>query len=175
MNKQRVRRLAFLITTLVAHTGQAAYAQQSADLVEVEPYLLAPTVVTAELASPLDTVIKVTFPAEVRTVGQAIKYVLAGSGWRLANGSSTDPAQATLLALPLPEVQRQLPACALWHALTVLADPKAYMLERDYPNRLISFTLREKYQSWRTGTRSVPISAPRRSLPVVRASWWSGR
>lgn len=128
------------------------------------PYLEFSPVIGEGQANPLKTVIRVTFPEEVRTVGQAMVFLLKPSGWRLATGPGVDPAMATLLNQPLPAVQRTLENCPLWHALTVLAGPETFLMEKDPPNRTIAFTLAPKYRNWH---RPMPAPLPAAIKPVV--------
>jgi hypothetical protein len=56
-----------------------------------------------------------------RSVGDAVRLVLAGTGYRLALGRFTHPMQAELLAMPLPALHRDLSAMTALSALVVLA------------------------------------------------------
>ena len=95
-------------------------------------------------ANPLQTVIAVTFPRDITTVGAALRHVLVRSGWRVAAHEAGDPAFTRLTTLPLPESQRTLGPIALIDTLAVLCG-EAYTVVVDPVHRLISCELREPY------------------------------
>ena len=164
-----------VFAVFIVYAVHRANAQELAP-VEVEPYIQQPTQVPINRAKPLQNHINVVFPTQIKTIGQAMQYLLAGSGWSLATGQSVDPMQATLLAQPLPEVQRELSNCPLWHAMSVLADQDVYQMELDRPNRLIAFVLKERYRSWRGATIITQKVAKQKQAPQPRSfPGWSDR
>ena len=90
---------------------------------------------TPEQVTPLATVVTVTFPAHVRTVGEAVIHLLQRSGYRYAPGP--DEA-APLRALPLPAVHRRLGPLPLATALATLGG-ESYQLLYDSPRRLVAY------------------------------------
>lgn len=90
---------------------------------------------------------------DVRTVGEAIQRVLAGSGYSLARGVVTDPEQPKLLSLALPQAHRRFGPIAIRHALTTLAGP-GWQLVVDPVHRQVAyevsatFRLQETAASW---------------------------
>ena len=94
-----------------------------------------PTQAQAEL---LATTMTVRFPERIQTVGEAVRYLLQRSGYRLATAESIGPDTAALFALPLPAVHRSLGPMTLRDALETLAGP-VFHLVQDPVHRLISF------------------------------------
>lgn len=109
-------------------------------------YALVNPVSTAEQNDILAVVVSLKFPSHVATVGDAITRLLERSGYRLAFGGNADPELPTLLALPLPQVHRNLSQIRLREALQALAG-SAWVLVEDPVNRLVSFDLDERYRN----------------------------
>jgi len=95
----------------------------------------APTKAQAKL---LETTVTVQLPARIQTIGEAVRYLLQRSGYRLATIESTEPDTLALFALPLPAVHRHLGPMTLHTALETLAGP-AFHLVQDPVYRLITF------------------------------------
>jgi type IV pili sensor histidine kinase/response regulator len=96
----------------------------------------APTQAQAEL---LEATVTVQLPARIQAIGEAVRYLLQRSGYRLAAAESTEPHTLALFALTLPAVHRQLGPMTLREALETLAGP-AFHLVQDPVHRLITFT-----------------------------------
>ena len=110
------------------------------DHVRLARYTVAEPAPAAAVVDPLAVVATVHFPREgVRTVGDAVGYLLLRTGYRLA---SADPAATALLALPLPESHRVLgpyPARAILQVL--LGDP--YDVKASPVDRTLAIALRD--------------------------------
>jgi conjugative transfer region protein (TIGR03748 family) len=79
------------------------------------------------------------------TIGRAMKDVLAGTGYLLAQPFSSDPHVTALLGARLPITQRNLRQLTVMEALQILAgDP--WQLTLDPVHRLVSFELPAGYQ-----------------------------
>ena len=63
----------------------------------------APTKAQVEL---LATTVAVPLPGRIQTVGEAVRYLLQRSGYRLAAPESIGPDTLALISLPLPAVHR---------------------------------------------------------------------
>lgn len=98
-------------------------------------YSAAPTQAQAEL---LEATVTVQLPARIQTIGEAVRYLLQRSGYRLAATESTAPETLALFALPLPAVHRHLGPMTLREALETLAG-LAFHLIQDPVHRLITF------------------------------------
>ena len=94
-----------------------------------------PTQAQAEL---LATTMTVRFPNRIQGVGEAVRYLLQRSGYRLANIEAIGPDTVALFALPLPAVHRSLGPMMLRDALETLAGP-AFHLVQDPVHRLVTF------------------------------------
>jgi len=95
----------------------------------------APTESQTEL---LATTVAVRLPGRIQTVGEAVRYLLQRSGYRLAAPESIGPDTVALFALPLPAVHRSLGPMTLRDALKTLAGP-VFQLIQDPVHRLITF------------------------------------
>jgi len=94
-----------------------------------------------ELAEPLEIVATVTFPrATVRTVGEAVRHMLARTGYRLhGNAMTTPPGVNEFLDLPLPESQRQIGPYRVRSILDVLLG-SAWQWHSDPLKRVVWFS-----------------------------------
>lgn len=108
-------------------------------------------------ANPLQTIVSLIFPSQIRTVGAALNHVLARSGWALAPTQASDPTIPYLMGLPLPESQRALGPIALFDALAVLCGG-AYVIVVDPVSRLVSCELRAPYSSLARVEEDIPAS-----------------
>ena len=98
-------------------------------------YSAAPTQAQVNL---LEAIVAVQLPARIQTIGEAVRYLLQRSGYRLAATESTAPETLALFALTLPAVHRHLGPMTLRDALETLAGP-AFHLVQDPVHRLITF------------------------------------
>ena len=96
-----------------------------------------PTVAQVDL---LSATITARFPERIQTVGEAVRYLLQRSGYRLADYPVANSVTADLLELPLPAVHRNLGPITLQQALETLIGP-VYRLVQDPVHRLIAFEL----------------------------------
>ncbi len=84
----------------------------------------------------LSVVVQVTFPPQVITVGEAVRWLLLRSGYRL----QVSREESGLLELPLPEVHRRLGPVPLRAGLQLLAGP-GYRLCEDPVRRTVWYEL----------------------------------
>jgi type IV pili sensor histidine kinase/response regulator len=106
--------------------------------VQVGRYSMIAATPTEAQADLLATTMTAHFPERIQTLGEAIRYLLQRSGYRLASVESIGPETAALFALPLPAVHRGLGPMTLKDALETLAGP-AFQLIQDPVHRLITF------------------------------------
>ncbi len=114
--------------------------QLHASEVQVGRYSALRAMPTAAQADLMSTTVTVRFPGRIQTVGEAVRYLLQRSGYRLADHHTTNSATADLLGLPLPAVHRNLGPIMLKQALETLVGP-VFRLVQDPVHRLISFEL----------------------------------
>ncbi len=110
---------------------------QAKDL-QVGRYSLLAATPTRAQTELLATIMTVRFPNRIQVVGEAVRYLLQRSGYRLANIEAIGPDTAALLALPLPVVHRSLGPMMLRDALKTLVGP-AFHLVQDPVHRLVAF------------------------------------
>ena len=106
--------------------------------VTVARYSTVKSVPTDVQQDPLAAPVTMALPMEVTHIGDAVDALLAPSGYRLAPANTASPDRATLLALPLPEVHRDLGGLSLRSALQTLVGP-AFIVVEDPVHRLVSF------------------------------------
>ncbi|MCK0513215.1 hypothetical protein [Aromatoleum buckelii] len=127
------------LALLLVVTGASA-TPPPPDHVRLARYTDAEPVPAAAVVDPLTVVATVHFPREqVRTVGDAVDYLLLRTGYRVA---SADPAATTLLALPLPESHRVLGPYPARAILQVLLG-NAYDVKASPVDRTLAIALRD--------------------------------
>ena len=93
--------------------------------------------------NPLKVVIKTKIPQSVDTVGETVKFLLARSGYVLADESIMSAEAKSLLSLPLPQVHRKIGPMTLDRALHTLSG-SAFELIVDPVHRKITYELSTK-------------------------------
>jgi conjugative transfer region protein (TIGR03748 family) len=107
--------------------------------------------------NPLASTISIHLPREsVRTVGDAVRYLLVRTGYRLADGLSAEVAD--VLALTLPDVHRQLGPYTVTEALNVLLGA-SYTLDVDASRRVVAYRAAGSSATGIAGT-ATPSSTP---------------
>ncbi|MCP3869205.1 MAG: pili assembly chaperone [Gammaproteobacteria bacterium] len=89
-------------------------------------------------ADLLATTLTIRFPKRIQILGEAVRYLLQRSGYRLAKVESIGPDEVNLFALPLPAVHRSLGPMTLRDALRTLVGPTFHLVQ-DPVHRLITF------------------------------------
>ncbi|MCU7943539.1 MAG: hypothetical protein KZQ87_12755 [Candidatus Thiodiazotropha sp. (ex Cardiolucina cf. quadrata)] len=120
-----------LICTLVC-------ANLAAEEIQVGRYSLLVATPTQAQAELLATTVIIQYPARIQTVGEAVRYLLQRSGYRMVSTELIGADAQVLFALPLPVVHRSLGPMTLRAALETLAGP-LFQLVQDPFHRLISF------------------------------------
>lgn len=88
---------------------------------------------------PMRIVAQVNFPRmNIKTVGEAIRYLLVRTGYDLVEESQLDPLVVALFAKRLPDSQRTLGPYHVDTMLKILIGP-AFRLSTDHGSRRISF------------------------------------
>jgi type IV pili sensor histidine kinase/response regulator len=128
---------AALVTYVAGLCAMASMSLQASDI-QVGRYSLLAATPTEAQAELLATTMTVQFPERIQTVGEAVRYLLQRSGYRLAATESIGPDTAALFALPLPAVHRSLGPITLKDALETLSG-SAFRLVQDPVHRLITF------------------------------------
>jgi len=110
----------------------------------IERYLVVSNQASPSQADPLAQIIQVKFPLSVKTLGDAMNYLLRFSGYKLVDESSLKSNIRDFLKLPLPETTRNIGPIKLEDALLTLSGDSIGMLI-DPVHRLISFRLMPDY------------------------------
>ena len=126
------------IAVCIAGLCTLASVNLKADDAQVGRYSVIAAVPTKAQADLLATTLTIRFPEGIQTLGEAVRYLLQRSGYRLAKIESTGPDTVTLFALPLPVVHRSLGPMTLRDALKTLAGP-TFNLVQDPVHRLVTF------------------------------------
>lgn len=111
--------------------------------IHTDRYTLHSTSPRADQAAPLNAIINMSMGKHIITVGDAVREVLKGSGYRWHNQTDGDKL---LNALPLPSVLRELGPLSLSDALSTIAG-EAWQLQTDHLNRVVWFTINPKHNS----------------------------
>lgn len=150
---------------LMLAVGQAHAA--SGD-VPVGRYSVVAPVPRTDQSDPLETIVRLTFPPYVKDVGAAVDYLLARSGYRLADAMAAGEAQLILLRRPLPESQRTLGPMPLRRALETLGG-EAFWLVEDPVHRLVAFDVADDYRPLLQGAPVAihQTAAPAAGEPIV--------
>lgn len=70
---------------------------------------------------PLQTVVNISVPHKIKTIGQGINYILQDSGYSLCDPLELTDEARTLINLPLPNIHRKFEYQTLNHVLKTLA------------------------------------------------------
>ncbi|HDS1208470.1 TPA: hypothetical protein QDZ84_003509 [Shewanella algae] len=122
--------MSFSTEAAYVKTDRYTYIKPGADSVELDP---------------LSVNVQITFPPNVKTVGDAVRFVLLNSGWVLALDESTDSALQLTMGRPLPQVHRKLSLMPLRTALQVLVG-NYYSPVEDPIRRIYSFDIKEEFK-----------------------------
>ena len=126
------------LTICVAGICSLTSVDLQANDVQVGRYSVLTAVPTEAQRELLATTVVVRLPERIQTVGEAVRYLLHRSGYRLAAPESIGPDTLVLYSLPLPAVHRTLGPMTLEDALETLAGP-VFNLVEDPVHRLITF------------------------------------
>jgi len=85
--------------------------------------------------------VQVHFPSDIKTIGQAIEYLLKPSGYTLVPMDKASPEVKKMFTFSLPIVDRNFGPMTLQDALKTLVGD-SFIVKTDRLNRQISFHLR---------------------------------
>lgn len=124
-----------MIALLAATASQSLIAE---DRHTISRYTSISTKASEGQANPLATVVSFSFPPTVKTVGQAINYTLAQTGYHLANPGALPEQTKYMLTLPLPSIQRNFSYVSVRSVLQTLSGD-AFLLLVDPLRRVVSY------------------------------------
>lgn len=122
-----------------ADTGEA----NRIELMQTGRYTYVKNIPPVDQLNPLKVVIKTRIPQSVETVGQTVEFLLARSGYVLAEETVLSEEAKTLLSLPLPQVHRSIGPMTLDKALHTLSG-EAFELVVDPVHRKVAYELSTK-------------------------------
>ncbi len=110
------------------------------------PYISVSPVPDISQQNPLQQQVTLQFPETVKTTGQAIAYLLVGSGFTLSDKAQWDESLKALMQTPRAVTQQTLGPLPLQQALLTLAGP-AFQLLVDPVHRKVAFRLKPDFQT----------------------------
>lgn len=99
----------------------------------------------SEQINPLLAVAKYKFPANVNTVGEAIKIVLHQTGYELVDDTKQSKHVQLSLKKPLPVTVRSIGPIKVSDTLEVLMGKNVFQLVEDPLNRKVNFKIRAEF------------------------------
>lgn len=115
-----------------------ANATSSFDYIDVNRFVGVKVNKNEQQNDPLNTVIKITVPESISTVGQAINFILEDSGYTLSPVTEMQNETKTLLSRPLPRIHRNFQLLTLRTILKTCAGD-SYLLMVEPVKREINF------------------------------------
>ena len=123
---------------------------------QIGRYLTTPNKPRPSQINLLSQTIQIRFPQNVRTVGEAMTYMLRFSGYSLVDEKNMQVALKTTLEKSLPIVDRELGPISLKDGLTTLIGT-AFNLSHDPVNRTVNFELKSQYaKSFSNKSKNTP-------------------
>ncbi len=110
--------------------------------IQIDRYTQQSYAPSSEQSDLLSVVVKVDFPASIASVGGAIDYLLAQSGYAQRNTDRIELER--LFSMPLPRVHRSIGPIPLRTALEMIAG-KPWQIVEDPLERTVTFELKEGY------------------------------
>jgi type IV pili sensor histidine kinase/response regulator len=130
-------RATFLI--LLSLSGGHAFAADTIPDIRLSRYTTTDAAPPIAQIDPLEAIVQVSLPrSTVMTVGDAVSYLLLRTGYQLAPAKAFDEQARSVLAMPLPEVHRQLGPYSVRTALSVLVGAP-FVLSVDPVQRAVSY------------------------------------
>ena len=113
--------------------------------IQTSRYVKTSTRITSYQMNLLDQTLSIRFPFSVKTISQALNYLLRFSGYSLVGKHSRSQAMNAILSQPLPEVLRHIDNTTLKASLLSLVGSD-FQLLYDPVHRLVSFALKPQSQ-----------------------------
>ena len=110
------------------------------DMIQVGRYSKIPNTPTAEQLNPLRVIIKTKMPQSVKTVGEAVDFLLVRSGYSLVDRRMMSDETKELMDMALPRVHRSIGPLTLDVALRSLSG-HAFELVVDPVRRKVTYEL----------------------------------
>lgn len=131
-----------LKATFIVMLGLCSTFSKAANVTQINRYASVENKPLLAQVNPLLTVQHIHFPKEVVTVGDAVTYWLQYSGFKLEHESRQSTALKTIMAAPLPMIDRTLGPLTLQDGLTVLVGQEVFLLAHNALTRTVNFKLK---------------------------------
>lgn len=113
---------------------------ETVERIQTGRYSYVKNIPPADQLNPLKVVVRTNIPQSVNSVGQTVEFLLARSGYILADAAVLSEEAKALLNLPLPAIHRKIGPMTLDKALTTLSG-EAFELVVDPVHRKVAFEL----------------------------------
>lgn len=133
-----------LIASLIGLSNQSFSNVSQA---QVGRYLTVNQAARNSQSNPLEQTFMLTIPESINTIGGAISYILANTGYKLQPKQYQTIQVGLLLGQPLPLSDRKLGPMTVMQALSALSDHSFWQILLDPNHRYVSFILRPSTQS----------------------------
>ena len=127
----------YILCLLSALTILVPLIGHSQVLVQTARYTAVYAVPTDAQRDPLQAIVTVSFPAEIETVGEAINYLLAETGYVLSDVLYWDVEVFDLVRHPLPAIQRELGPLTILDTIRTIVGP-AFSVSINLINRSVA-------------------------------------
>ncbi|MBR9910313.1 MAG: pili assembly chaperone [Gammaproteobacteria bacterium] len=125
----------------IANNAAQAAAQPAASnriFTQIDRYSVVAAGPTAGQRDLLAVIAEISIPNEIDSVGDAVRWVLRDSGYRLAADSALSEEVHAMFKLPLPAAHRHFEPMPLYSVLGLLVGP-AFHIVQDPLHRLLAF------------------------------------
>jgi conjugative transfer region protein (TIGR03748 family) len=116
-----------------------ALSLHAAAVTQINRYATVENKPLPEQVNPLKAVQHIHFPADIKTIGEAVHYWLHYSGFHLAESANHTPALEQVLKQPLPQVDRTLGPLGIDDGLLILVGKHEFSLKTEPFTRTINF------------------------------------
>lgn len=108
------------------------------DTIALSRYIEVSTDVDRQQRNPMQTVVSIAFPPNIRQVGQAINYTIRSTGYSINDLDMTPEETRFMYTLPLPEVHRKFDHVKVINVLKTLVGD-AFIPMADPIRRKVAF------------------------------------
>lgn len=125
-------------TLLFAPNVLAVSSPATDDTIALSRYIEVSTDVDRQQRNPMQTVVSIAFPPNIRQVGQAINYTIKSTGYSINDLDMTPEETRFMYTLPLPEVHRRFDHVKVINVLKTLVGD-AFIPMADPVRRKVAF------------------------------------
>lgn len=130
--------LGLTLATLLTPSVIAATKPNNDDAVALSRYVEVTTDVNRQQRNPLQTVVSISYPPNIKRVGQAINYTIQSTGYSMNDLDMTVEETRILYTLSLPEVHKSFEHVKVINILKTLAGD-AFVPMADPVRRKVDF------------------------------------